>query len=331
MDKQAKEAEKATLLGEIRALKKGLSDAREHNKVIVRQLAAKSKKPAKTKAARKPSGGHVRVILADSHGSHLDRSAWAACMADLKDLDVHEVILMGDHIECSGFLAEHHSPGTLSQATYSYSEDIDHASQWLDELQAVCPKASFHMLQGNHESRVERWIMQHSLAHNKDRKLLLEALDPEYRLRLKERGIKFYRRDEFNNTCRERGTLKLGNCFFVHEISTSVNAATVAVNKYAGNVVFGHSHRADISYSRKPGVGQVMAANPGCLCTLAPVWQLTRSSINNWSHGYAIQLVGNKGDFLHINVPIVDGKSQGGLMPLTCSRPHTSQKSEKNG
>jgi len=330
MDEQAKAAEKATLLSEIKALKKELAAARAHSEIIVGQLAAKSKPPPKTKSIRRASSLYVRAILSDTHGAHLDRDAWAACMADLKGLDVREVVLLGDHIECSGFLAEHHIPGTLSQAEYSYAEDIDAANQWLDELQAACPHAEYHMLQGNHCQRVERWIMQHSLAHNKDRQLLLEALDPEFRLHLKERGIKFYRRDKFNDTCPERGTLQLGNCRFLHETSTSINAARTALNLYSTNIVFGHSHRADISYSRKPGVGQIMAANPGCLCTLTPVWQMTRSSINNWTHGWACQLVNKKsGDFLHVNIPIIDGKSQGGLLSLTCTR-HEKPRGKKN-
>ncbi|SVA31612.1 uncharacterized protein METZ01_LOCUS84466 [marine metagenome] len=320
MDSKALEAECAVLEARVDALGKELAESRKQNKAIAKQLAriGQTKPTPPTKPARLPKGGYIRAIIGDTHGCHLDKAAWAACMADLKSLDIAQVVLLGDHIECSGFLAEHQSPFTISQAKYSYAQDLDAANQWLNELQECCPSAEYHMIQGNHCERVEKWIMGHTLANDDDRKLLLEVLDPEYRLNLATRKIKFYRRDQFNDTCSERGTLKLGNCLFVHEVSTAKNAARIAVDRYATNVVFGHSHRPDISYSRKPGVGQIMAANPGCLCTLVPVWQLSRSSINDWGHGYSLQIVAPDESFLHINVQIVDGKSS--LMPLTLSR-----------
>ena len=316
MDVQGGASKRAVLESKVDTLRKELAVTKNENKLLAKQLVetANVKSVPRTKSSRLPKGGYIRAIIGDTHGMHLDRAAWAACMADLQRLDIRQIVLLGDHIECSGFFSMHQPPSVISEAKYSYAQDLAAANQWLDELQSVCPRADYHMLQGNHCHRVEKWIMGHSITMDDDRRLLLEALDPEYRLRLKERGIKFYRRDEFNDTCSERGHLKLGECLFCHEVSIAKQAASVAIQRYGCSVVFGHSHRADISYSRKPGSGTIVAANPGCLCTLTPVWQFTKSSINDWSHGYALQLVSPDETFLHINVQIVDGKSL--LRPL---------------
>ena len=311
------EAELAMLQSQLGDLKKELAEARKQNKAIARELInlAKVTPPPRTPVARKPAGGYLRVIIGDTHGAHIDRKAWAACRKDLEGLDVKEVILLGDHIECSGWIAEHQPSTTISQTAYTYAEALAAANQWLDELQETCPNAQYHMLQGNHCHRVEKWIVSHTMAREQDHRLLLEALDPEFRLNLKDRKIKFYRRDEFNSTCPERGMLRIGTCRFVHEVSVAKQAAAVALQRYGCSVVFGHSHRADISYSRNPGTGLIVAANPGCLCKLAPIWKFTDPT--GWSHGYSIQVVSPDETFLHVNVQIVDGKSQLGPMKLS--------------
>ena len=51
----------------------------------------------------------------------------------------------------------------------------------------------------------------------------------------------------------------------------------------------------------------IIGATNACLSKLTPYWQET--NVTDWSHGYGVQIVTNGGDFLHIIVPIVKGKS----------------------
>ena len=310
------QADRAKLESELATAKKHLAETKKINSLLSEELTKRGKSPPKTpKPKSSKLTGFARAIIADTHGCHLDLTAWSAVLADLKQLPIRECILLGDHAETGGFLAEHHVPMFLADAKYSYADDLEAANKMLDELQAATPGAAYHYLEGNHEGRIEKWIMQTALYSGDDREMLRRALSPEFRLKLKERGIKYYRRSEFNETTKERGVLRLGKCYFVHEISSAKNAAKIAVDKYAGNVIFGHTHRQDSATVRKPGVGTIAAHNPGCLCAARPLWQHSRSAINEWTHGYAIQLVQRDGSFLHINVPIIDGVSL--LMPLT--------------
>jgi predicted phosphodiesterase len=254
----------------------------------------------------------VRVVVPDSHGSAIDPSAAGAFLADLKALNPEEIVMLGDHVDCGGFLAQHHTLGYVAQTDYSYEEDIGAANTFLDQIVQAAPKARIHYIEGNHERRVETWCVTQCLRHQKDSEMLRKAFAPEVLLQLQRRNIKYYRQSEFYNGLRVPGAIKLGKCHFWHGVSTAKHAASVNVNQFAGNVVYGHTHRRDSSGLRPVAVGEISAFNPGCLCKLQPLWQHTRPT--DWVHGYGVQIVGSKGEFLHINVPLIRSNSL--LMPL---------------
>lgn len=254
----------------------------------------------------------VRIIANDVHGSTMDRQAVSAFLSDLKDWDPDEVVLNGDIIECGGFLAAHHTLGYVAQTKYTFQEDIAAGNWLLDEIQKAAPKAVIHYLEGNHEARIERWIVDQTMRNGRDSEFLRKLVGPETLLNLHARGIHYYRRGEHQAQGLPPGWIKLGKIFFVHELGGGKNAASAAVGKTAGNVVFAHTHQSDESTMVMPGVGLVKAWNPGCLCLRQPLWR--NSNPTNWSHGYAIQFVSKSGEFLHLNIPIWEGRSLVGSM-----------------
>ena len=249
----------------------------------------------------------VRVIACDVHGQMMDRPAVEAFLRDLKDWDADEVILNGDIIECGGFLAAHHTLGYVAQTAYSWQDDIAAGNWFLDEIQKAAPRAKIHYLEGNHEDRIERWIVDQTMRHQRDSEFLRTLLSPEILLRLKNRGVSYYRRGEYYVQGLPPGWIKLGKIFFVHELGGGKNAASAAVNRTAGNVVYAHNHQEDSSTAVLPGVGLVKAWNPGCLCERQPLWR--HSNPTGWSQGYGVQFIAKSEEFLHLNVPIWDGRS----------------------
>lgn len=155
--------------------------------------------------------------------------------------------------------------------------------------------------------RLERWIVDQTMRHSRESEFLRQLIGPQTLLRLNERGVNYYRRGEHQIAGLPPGWIKLGKIFFVHELGGGKNAASAAVGRTAGNVVFAHTHQADESTLVLPGVGLVKAWNPGCMCQRQPLWR--HSNPTNWSHGYAVQFVAKSGDFMHINVAVWDGKS----------------------
>lgn len=292
------------LEGELRAVRRQLE-------LTVAELARRktSRRPAFTAQKPRPrlKGEILRVIIPDTHGAMVDKAALGAVLGDIKALGPHEVILLGDHVDCGGFLAQHHTLGYVAETQYSYADDIAAAGAFLDALQAAAPAARIDYLEGNHERRVETWCVTQTLRHGKDAELLRRAFAPEFLLHLAARGIRYFRNSEHYDDLPVPGVIRRGKCYFTHGFTTAKHATAMAQVRTAGNIVFGHTHRAQSDISRRLGVGIVGAWNPGCLCTLQPTWNHTNPT--EWTHGYALQLVAPSGDFLHLNVPIIAGRS----------------------
>lgn len=270
-------------------------------------------KPIKPAAPRRLTGDIVRFLIPDSHGSSQDPQAVGAMLADLKLLNPDEVVLLGDHVDCGGFLAQHHTLGYVAQTEYSYEDDIKHANAFLDAVQTAAPKAEIFYLEGNHEMRIEKWAVNETLRNQRDSEMLRRLLAPEFVLKLKERGIKYYRQSEKYFGLSLPGTIKLGKNYMTHGFSTAKHAAAVHLAKIGGNITYGHTHRADAATTELTNIGIIAAYSPGCLCLKQPLWQHTNPT--GWTQGVGVQLVDRRSkNFLQLNIPIVDGVSM--MKPL---------------
>lgn len=283
---------------------------RDRDELLVEYSALQDAKypvPIRTGVPQRRKEDFVRVIANDVHGQMMDRPAVEAFLRDLKEWDADEVVLNGDIVECGGFLAAHHTLGYVAQTEYSWQQDIAAGNWLLDEIQRAAPRAKIHYIEGNHEDRIERWIVDQTMRHTRDSEFLRTLLSPQVLLKLKERKVSYYRRGEHHIQGLPPGWIKLGKIFFVHELGGGKNAASAAVGRTAGNVVYAHTHQEDTASAVLPGVGLVKAWNPGCLCQRQPLWR--HSNPTGWSHGYAVQFISKSEEFLHINVPIWEGRS----------------------
>ena len=168
--------------------------------------------------------------------------------------------------------------------------------------------------------------MTEALRNQKDAEFLRSLLAPDVLLQLDQREISFYRQSTCYDGVRIPGTIKRGKCYFTHGFSTAKHAAAAHLQKIGGNVVYGHTHRIDSATFELVHEGTVAAWSPGCLCKKQPFWQNTNPT--NWTNGYGVQLVDRaSGNFLHLNIPIVDGVSL--LTPLL-NKNSLSISNEKN-
>lgn len=275
------------------------------------EKAKRAKIIAATPVRKRDSGDIIRVVIPDTHGAKANRPAIAAMLSDIKALDPQEIILLGDHVDCGGHLAQHHVMGYVAETAYSYEDDISAANGFLDSLRAAAPHARIEYIEGNHERRVETWCVTQTLRHQHDSEGLRKLYAPEYRLNLRERGIPYYRESVCYDGLSLPGVIKRGKCYFFHGFSTSKNSTASTVEKIAGNCVFGHTHRAQSFIVRKANVGVIGAWNPGCLTDLQPLWQ--HANPTEWTHGYGVQFI-HGDDFLHLNVPIIEDKSLFGAL-----------------
>lgn len=313
-----------TLLGDI-AASPSATETRKGEKALRERLAAAEKLieqqaeriealtakrwtiPTQGKSRRPKRDGFVRLIISDTHGSAIDWSAYNAMLGDVEALAPSEIIHLGDAIDCGGFLAQHHTWGYVAEAGYTFEEDVHSANVALDRLQALAPKARFDLLEGNHDRRVETWCVTQSLRNKIDAAYLLRMFGVDVQLNLAKRGITHIKQGAFYDDCRIPATIRRGNCFFTHGSSHGKHAAQNMLGRFGGNVVFGHVHKLLSASDRTVKHGEIGAWCPGGLCKQQPLWHHTNPT--DWSCGYAVQLVRNNGDFLHINVPVIDGSS----------------------
>jgi predicted phosphodiesterase len=276
------------------------------------QAAKYTPAPPVAPKPKKRKEDFVRIIANDLHGSQMDKDAVAAFLADLRTWDADEIILNGDIVECGGFLAAYHTLGYIAQTEYTYQDDIAAANWFLDEVQKAAPRAKILFVEGNHDARIAKWAVDQTIRNGRDATFLNDLLAPKTLLRLDEREIEYYEVGVTHERGLPPGWIKRGKCFFVHQLSGGKNAARASLMRTAGNVVYAHTHQEDSSTIVYPGIGMVKAWNPGCLCIQQPLWR--HSDPTSWSHGYAVQIVAKSDEFLHLNIPIVSGRSMiGGL------------------
>lgn len=271
---------------------------------IERMTKARKWTPAKvTKQATKDDT--VRVFMPDSHGMYADPVGMALFLADMKRLQPDSIIMLGDHVDVSGFMAQHHVIGALPQTLYSYEEDIAACRSHLDVLQANAPKALTEYIEGNHEQRCERWCIQQALAHTKDADYLRRAFAPQFLLDLKGRGIPYFSRSQFHDGLRVPGTILRGKCFVTHD--SGFGDPRVAVGKWGGPLVHGHVHRSFAHITSTVAHGELGCWSPGTLARTAQYYMHSKPS--GHTLGYGLQLISRSGFFLHINIPLIDGVS----------------------
>jgi UDP-2,3-diacylglucosamine pyrophosphatase LpxH len=252
----------------------------------------------------------VRVIIPDSHGEHIDLEARDAFLGDLQALNAHEIVMLGDHLDAGGTMSTHQKSYS-AEKTESYMDDCTAANVFLDKIQHAAPSAAIHYLEGNHEQHVERWAAR-EFESKKDADMILERIGPAAVLNLKRRGIPYYARSTTYMNLSIPGTIKLGECYFVHGVSHSKNADQAHLQRFGANVVFGHVHRVQGMNTRTVESAGHGSWCPGTLAKLQPLYAHTAPT--EWSHGYGLQFVARSGAFIHINVPIHKGES---LLKLT--------------
>ena len=253
-------------------------------------------------------GDFVRCLAGDIHGMKHDPAAVKAWLRDVKTVDPDEVVILGDYIDCGGFLSEYKATNWVDAYGYSYEEDIEATNAILDSLQEAAPRARIEIIEGNHEDRVERYAVSTNPGSRLAAEAVLKAISPEYLCHLKERGITYYRRGEIHNVPNEPGWIRKGKVLMAHRVGTCRNAAMQSVTKTGQNVFYADTHRADHATIKTPANGRIGAWNFGCLCQAArPLW--SRSNYSDWTQGHGVQFVSRSENFLVVPVGIENGES----------------------
>lgn len=236
-------------------------------------------------------GKHKALILSDIHIPYHDEKAVMAAVEYGKKQKPDIIILNGDIGDFYAVSRHDKDPRRC------LAEEIDAVRQFLFWLRKQFPKARIIYKIGNHEDRMERFLV-------KNAPVLLGTSDFEI--------PKLLRFDEMKIECvGSLNLIRLGklSIYHGHELpqgmSSPVNPARGMWMRVQETLLAGHWHRVS-EHTEKTGIsGKISSCwSTGCLCDLKPDY----ARINRWSSGFAIVETQADNEFEVHNHKIINGR-----------------------
>lgn len=232
------------------------------------------------------------LVLSDIHLPYHEPAAIEAAVAATKECGgVVGVLLNGDVLDS-------HELSTFDKDPTAprYREERRVALKFFDWLRHVFPTERIVFKAGNHEERLDRYLMQRAPAL-----FGLEQVQLPSILNLSDYNIEWVS---------DKRVIRFGKLNVIHgheyrpNIQVPVNPARGIFIRTKGNTLGGHFHQT--SEHHEPTItGKPQGCwSTGCLCQLFPAY----SPLNRWNHGGALVHLGKGSQFLVRNFRIINGK-----------------------
>ena len=214
------------------------------------------------------------IAIGCSHGKYIDKTAKAAVLAMCEKWKPSLVVHLGDWCDTTAFRSG--AAGT-SDESEPVAPDIDGGIEFLKELRPT------HVLDGNHEDRIPR-LLNH-------RNALVSYAAQQANNFIDEAFVKIgCRRIPYDGVFQR---LVIGNVTFTHGTIYNENSARDMAEMYGGNVIFAHTHRAQI------GEGRTIKESTGyCVGTLTRRGEMdyakARRATLGWRQGIVYGEIGPK-------------------------------------
>lgn len=217
-------------------------------------------------AATKLDGQAVRaVVIGDRQVPFDDPQAFAIALGIIKDVKPHILLDMGDATDCWQISDYDKDPVRVTHL----QDDIDMSRQRFAQLSDAASQARRVVLEGNHETRLQRliWRLPGAARELPRLRVFQDTMTWPYLLGFKDIGWNYVPTDL------QSGTPVLPKLISIHghqlkgTITVEGGAARKAIQKYGKSVILGHQHRAAI-IARRDHNGQSFGIETGCLCLL---------------------------------------------------------------
>jgi hypothetical protein len=228
------------------------------------------------------------LIVPDAHFPHVDRRAWNLMVKVGRALQPHEVVVLGDLVDCSTVSSYQRSPLDVSQLEV----EIAAANGGLNQLDTLT--GSKHFLAGNHEQRLDDYLCRKAPE-------LFSMMKIEKLLRLEQRGWSY---------TPYRSFMKIGKLHFTHDTGNAGAQAHVkALASFEGSVAIGHTHRLAIHYA---GSAKGSSHVGGMFGWLGDITKITYAhkiqAMRDWQTGFGVGFMEPNGNVHLQAIPIVEGK-----------------------
>lgn len=231
------------------------------------------------------------LIFGDLHIPYHEPSVVEAILKEGKKNKARGLIIIGD-------LLDYHEISTFDKDPTKprYIEERQAGLAFFEYLRYHFPKSSIIYKSGNHEERLERYIMRRAPAL-----FGLDVLSINSLMELSRFGV---------DHVGDKRVVKLNKLNLLHgheytekSITSPVNPARGLFLRTKGTAACGHFHQTSEHHEPTIAGKSQGCWSIGCSCQLAPPYR----PLNKWNHGAALVKVDNTG-FSVRNFRIIDGK-----------------------
>jgi predicted phosphodiesterase len=233
------------------------------------------------------------LVLSDLHIPHSDDAAVDAALGYGDEFKPDAILLNGDLADFYQISRFDKDP-TVPKIKY----ELACLNQFFCHLAARFPKARVYYKLGNHDERLDRYLMLNAP----------ELFDiPE--IRYAWHGPAGITANKVTVIDDQRKVM-LGKLMVLHGhekgrgISNPVNPARGAFLRLLTSSLEGHSHQQSEHTERSADGRTIVCRSTGCLCDLEPPY----ARVNRWSHGFATVIVEASGDYHAKLHRIINGK-----------------------
>jgi len=236
-------------------------------------------------------GNHRILVLSDIHVPYHDTNAVETAIEYGKKIKPTIILLNGDIGDFYAISRHDKDPSRVLK------DELDAIRQFLFWLRQSFPKARIIYKIGNHENRMERFLVKYA-------PVLLGVTDFEISTLLRFDELKIELADNLQLVM--AGKLPI---YHGHElpqgISNPVNPARGMWMRVQESLLCGHWHRTS-EHTESTGLTKKYHScwSAGCLCDLSPDYAI----VNRWNHGFVVVDLSEDGNFEVHNHKIIKGR-----------------------
>jgi hypothetical protein len=231
---------------------------------------------------------HRLLLIPDCHVPYEDKKAFELMLRGGRSFEPDTVIVGGDFGDCYPISSHSKDPRRRSDLEY----EVHRIRERLAQVAALAPNRVF--LEGNHENRLERYLM------DKAPELFGLIKIPEL-FHIHKLGFHFVP---------YKTSFRFGKVWFTHDLGKAgQNAHRAAAADYRSSCVINHTHRMEMSVQGCVEGPPSVAAMFGWLGDFNSVDYMHKAKAKrDWVHGFGVGYMESNG-VVHLQpVPIVHGR-----------------------
>jgi predicted phosphodiesterase len=235
------------------------------------EIAPLEKKNLPKEKRVKLNAARVELFATDVHFPYEDKTGWELFVDVARETEPDILWLNGDVLDLYPASQWDKNPNTAHEN--SIQVEFDYCRNKLEQLRDILPNAKFYYKEGNHETRLQRFLNKNAPALRS-----LKALTVPFNLGLEQLEVEWIENND---------KFRIGELWHFHgnEIGGSgINPALAKLRKVLSNIIFGHLHVEQSALMRKYDGSPIGAWAIAALCDLS---QEYAHHPETWSNGFA--------------------------------------------